>query len=96
MKTFDLSSIIGSIVTVGIALGAGVIGSNANLRTEMHTEMVEMRTEMAEMRTDIRAVEARLSAVAQRQARTEDLLEGLRDALAARGLRDQTARQEPT
>ena len=69
MKTFELLSIIGSIAAVGIALAAVVIGSNANLRTEM--------------RTDIRSLEMRLSAVEQRQARTEGLLEGLRDAVAA-------------
>ena len=71
MKTFELLSIIGSIAAVGIALAAVVIGSNANLR--------------AEMRSDIRALETRLSAVEQRQARTEGLLEGLRDAIAAQG-----------
>ena len=84
MKTFELLSIIGSIAAVGIALGAVVIGSNANLRTEMHS----LRTEM---RADIRAVETRLSAVEQRQARTEGLLEGLRDAITARGLQDPPA-----
>jgi len=67
MKTFELLSIIGSIAAVGIALAAVVIGSNANLRTEV--------------RADIRAVETRLSALEQRQARTEGLLEGLRDAI---------------
>ena len=67
MKTFELLSIIGSIAAVGIALAAVVIGSNANLRTEV--------------RADIRAVEVRLSALEQRQARTEGLLEGLRDAI---------------
>ena len=82
MKTFELLSIIGSIAAVGIALGAVVIGSNANLRTEM--------------RADIRAVETRLSAVEQRQARTEGLLEGLRDAITARGLQDPPAGREPT
>ena len=70
MKTFELLSIIGSIAAVGIALAAVVIGSNANLRT------------------DIRALETRLSAVEQRQARTEGLLEGLRDAIAAQGRRN--------
>ena len=72
MKRFELLSMIGSMVAVGVALGAVVIGSNANLRTEL--------------RADIRALESRLSAVEQRQARTEGLLEGLRDALAARGM----------
>ena len=67
MKTFELLSIIGSIAAVGIALAAVVIGSNANLRTEV--------------RADIRAVETRLSALEQRQARTEGLLEVLRDAI---------------
>ena len=69
MKTFELLSIIGSIAAVGIALGAIVIGSNASLR--------------AELRADIRALETRLLAVEQRQAGTEGLLEGLRDAIAA-------------
>ena len=63
-------------------LGAVVIGSNANLR--------------AEMRTDIRAVESRLSAVEQRQARTEGLLEGLRDAITARNRKSPPPRNEPT
>ena len=67
MKAFELLSIIGSIAAVGIALAAVVIGSNANLRTEL--------------RADIRAVEVRLSAIEQRQARTEGLVEGLRDAI---------------
>ena len=80
MKTFELSSIIGSIAAVGIALAAVVIGSNANLRTEM--------------RADFRAVETRLSAVEQRQARTEGLIEGLRDAMTARSLRDPPSRNE--
>ena len=70
MKTFELLSIIGSIVAVGVALGAVVIGSNAGLRSEL--------------RVDIRALESRLSAVERRQARTEGLLEGLRDAITAR------------
>ena len=83
MKTFELLTIIGSIAAVGVALGAVVIGSNANLRTEL--------------RADIHALESRLSAVEQRQARTEGLLEGLRDAvdaIAARSLRDPPATRE--
>ena len=82
MKPFELLSIIGSIAAVGIALAAVVIGSNANLR--------------AEVRADIRAVETRLSAVEQRQARTEGLIEGLRDAVTDRSLEDPPARNEPT
>ena len=82
MKTFELSSIIGSIVAVGIALGAVVIGSNANLHSDMRTEMQNLRTDV---RGDIRSLETRLSAVEQRQARTEGLLEGLRDAITAQG-----------
>ena len=70
MKTFELLSIIGSIAAVGIALAAVVIGSNANLRTDIRA--VEVR---------LSAVENRLSAVEQRQARTEGLVEGLRDAI---------------
>ena len=87
MKTYELLSIIGSIAAVGIALAAVVIGSNANLRAEMHGHL-------AEMRADIRAVETRLSAVEQGQARLEGLVEGLRDAVTARSLQDPSARKD--
>ena len=93
MKTFELLSIIGSIAAVGIALGAVVIASNANLHAELRAEMQEFRTEV---RGDIRSVETRLSAVEQRQARTEGLLEGLRDAIAAQGRREPDAENEAT
>ena len=93
MKTFELLSIIGSIAAVGIALGAVVIGSNANLHAEMRAEMQEFRTEV---RGDIRSLETRLSAVEQCQARTENLLEGLRDAIASQGRREPDAGQEAT
>ena len=93
MKTFELLSIIGSIAAVGIALGAVVIGSNANLHAELRTEMQEFR---AEVRGDIRSLETRLSAVERRQARTEGLLEGLRDAIAAQGRREPDEENEAT
>ena len=104
MKTFELLSIIGSIAAVGIALGAVVIASNANLHAELRAEMQEFRTEVrtemqefrAEVRGDIRSVETRLSAVEQRQARTEGLLEGLRDAIAAQGRRGPDEENEAT
>jgi len=80
MKTFGLLSIIGSIAAVGIALAAVIIGSNANLR--------------AELRTDIRAIEARLSAVEQRQARTEGLIEGLHDAFLTHSHQDPPSRSD--
>ena len=35
MKTFELLSIIGSAVTVGITPGAVIIGSNANQHAEL-------------------------------------------------------------
>ena len=89
MKTFELLSIIGSIVAVGITLGAVVIGSNANLRAEV-------RTDIAGVRTDIRALEHRLAAVERRQARTEGLLEGLRDAITARSSEAPPARKGST
>ena len=139
MKRFELLSIIGSMVAVGITLGAVVIGSVGNLRTEMqtlrtevrtditdvrtemqslraevstemqslraevntemqalraevNTEMqalrTEVRTDIADVRTDIRALETRLAGVERRQARTEGLLEGLRDAITAQGRRE--------
>ena len=91
MKAFELSSIIGSIAAVGIALGAIVIGSNANLRTEMRAQMHSLRTDIG---ADIRAMEARLSAVERHQARTEGLLEGLRDAITADSRRHSSAQNE--
>ena len=133
MKTFELLSIIGSIVGVGIALGAVVIASSANLhaelrtdiadvrtvmrtlhaevssevqtlRTEVNTEMQTLRTEVntemqtlrTEVRSDIRALEHRLAAVEQRQARTEGLLEGLRDAITAQRGEPPPAPEEST
>ncbi len=106
MKTFELLSIIGSIAAVGIALGAIVIGSVSDLRTEMRAEMHDLRTEMRSLRTEvradisaveahIRAVEKRLSAVERRQAETEGLLEGLRDAITARGTQDPPPGEAP-
>ena len=99
MKTFELLSIIGSIVAVGIALGAVVIGSNANLHAELRTDMQTLRTEVGaemqtlrtEFRTDFRALETRLAAVERRQARTEGLLEVLRDAIMAQRGQDPPA-----
>ena len=118
MKRYELLSIIGTIVAVGIALGAVVIESNANLRTELRTEMQDLRTEVrtdiadvrtdmqtlrtevradiTDVRTDIRALEQRLAAVERRQARTEGLLEGLRDAITARRGEDPPPRKEST
>ena len=100
MKRFELLSIIGSIVAVGIMLSAVVIGSIAGLRAEVRTDIADVRTEMqtlrTEMRTDIRALEHRLAAVEGRQARTEGLLEGLRDAITARGGEAPPARKEST
>ena len=111
MKTFEFLSIIGSIAAVGIALGAVVIGSNANLHAGMRTEMQDPRTDMrvemhslrtgvradlTDMRNEIRSLETRLSAVEQRQARTEGLLEGLRDAIAAQGRQGPHGKNEAT
>ena len=122
MKRFELLSIIGSVVAVGITLVAVVVGSIAGLRTEVRTDIAEVRTEMqtlraevstemqslraevntemqslrTEMRTDIRALEHRLAAVERRQARTEGLLEGLRDAITARRGEDPPAHEEST
>ena len=55
MKTLELLGIIGSVVTVGIALGAVIIGSNDNLHAELRTEMQELR---AEVRTEVRELRA--------------------------------------
>ena len=81
MKTFELLSIIGSIAAVGIALGAIVIGSIADLRAEVHGLRIELRADIRAVEVRLSAVENRLSAVEQRQARTEGLVEGLRDAI---------------
>ena len=111
MKTFELLSIIGSVVAVGITLGVVVLGSVANLRAEVRTDIAVVRTEMQtlreevntemqalreEVRADIRALEHRLVAVEQRQARTEGLLEGLRDAIMATRPQGPPTQKEPT
>ena len=122
MKRFELLSIIGSMVAVGITLGAVLIGSIANLRAEVRTEMQILRTEVraditdvrtemqslraevntemqalrTEVRTDIRALEHRLAGVERRQARTEGLLEWLRDAITAQRSEDPPVRKEST
>ena len=133
MKRFELLSIIGSVVAVGITLGVVVLGSVANLRAEVRTEMQHLRSEVrtdiagvrtemqtlradvstemqtlrtevntemqalrTEVRADIRALEHRLAAVEQRQARTEGLLEGLRDAIMAQRGETPPARKEST
>ena len=82
MSTFELLSIIGSIAATGIALGAVVIGSIANLRTDIRALDVRLL-----------ALETRLSAVEQRLARVEGLVEVLRDAVLACGFRK--PRDEP-
>ena len=96
MTRFELLSIIGSVVGVGITLGAVIVASNANLRAGLRTEMQELRAEVrtdvqelrTEVRADIRSLESRLSSVEQRLARAEGLLEGLRDAVVAQGAGD--------
>ena len=67
------------------ALRAGMHAEMQELRQETRTEAQALRTEVrsdiTEVRGDIRALEVRLAAVERRQARTEGLLEGLRDAI---------------
>ena len=94
MKTFELLSIIGSIAAVGIALAAVVIGSNANLRTDMHGHLTEIRADIRAVEVSLSAVENRLSAVEQRQARTEGLVEGLRDAINTHSHQDPPPRDD--
>ena len=111
VRTFELLSIIGSIFATGIALGAVVIGSNANLHAELRTEMqtlraevgteiqslrTELRAEIADVRGGLRSVENRLAAVERRQARTEGLLEGLRDAITAQRIQDHREQKDAT
>ena len=55
MKRYELLSIIGTILVVGIALGTVMITSNANLRTEVQTLRTEVNTEMQTLRTEVRA-----------------------------------------
>ena len=53
MKRFELLSIIGSVVAVGITLVAVVVGSIAGLRTEVRTDIAEVRTEMQSLRAEV-------------------------------------------
>ena len=74
------------------ALRVGMHADMQELRRETRTEMQALRTEVrsdiTEVRGDIRALEVRLAAVERRQARTEGLLEGLRDAITGAVVRD--------
>ena len=105
VKAAELWSIIGSILGTGVALAGVMILYNTNLHAELRGEMQEMRQEtrseirtlrtevradITDMRGDIRALEVRLAAVERRQARTEGLLEGLRDAITGAMVRDPT------
>ena len=85
MSTFELLSIIGSIVATGIALGAVVIGGIASLRTDIRALDIRLS-----------ALETRLSAVEQRLARVEGLVEVLRDAVLACGFRKPRDEQDET
>ena len=67
-------------------LRAEMKGLRAEMGTEMQSLRKELRTEIADVRGDLRSVEDRLAAVERRQARTEGLLEGLRDAITAQRL----------
>ena len=97
MRTYSLLSIIGMIAAVGFALGAVVVRRNADLHAALRDGMQALRTALrgemqalrTEVRTEIRSLETRLAGVERhqagierRQARTEGLLEGLRDAIA--------------
>ena len=53
-------------------------------RMEIRTLRTEVRADITDVRGDIRALEVRLAAVERRQARTEGLLEGLRDAITGK------------
>ena len=85
------------IAAVGFALGAVVVRRNADLHAALRDGMQALRTALrgemqalrTEVRTEIRSLETRLAGVERhqagverRQARTEGLLEGLRDAIA--------------
>ena len=61
---------------------------------KMQTLRTEVRADIADVRTDIRALETRLAGVERRQARTEGLLEGLRDAITAQRGQDPPVRKE--
>ena len=94
MKTFELLSIIGSIVTVGIEFGTVIVVGRQQIVTTLRTEIrSEMHSLRRELRADIRALK---TALEQRQARTKGLLEGPRDAITTRRPRDPLAQNEAT
>ena len=96
MSTFELLSIIGSIVATGVALGAVVIAGNANLRAELLARIGALETRLSTLETRFSALETRLSAVEQRLARVEGLVEVLRDAVLACGFRKPRDEQDET
>ena len=91
---------IGNVETEVRAVRTELGGRIDRLENRLDGRIDQLRTEMqefrAEVRGDIRSLETRLSAVEHRQARTEGLLEGLRDAIAAQGRREPDGDNEAT
>ena len=94
-------ALAGVMILGNANLHAELRGEMEALRVGMHTEMQELREEtrseiralrtevradITDVRGDIRALEVRLAAVERHQAKTEGLLEGLRDAITGRDM----------
>ncbi len=75
-----------AIIGVGVALGTLILSGQHRLRGEMAAMEERLRGEMAAQGKRLDRVEAGLAELRERVAHVEGVLEGLRDALVARGL----------
>ena len=78
----------GEMETLRVEVQTEIQELRQDTRTEIRTLRTEVRADITDVRGDIRALEVRLAAVERRQARTEGLLEGLRDAITGAMVRN--------
>ena len=80
-----------AIVTVGVVLAGliltsvhGLRGEIAALRADMQEQIGGLRGEIAALRGEIAEIRSELAQLRERMAHLEGLLDGLREAIAAR------------
>lgn len=80
-----------AIVTVGVALAGliltsvhGLRGEIAALRADTQEQIAGLREEIAALRGEIAEIRSELAQLRERMAHLEGLLDGLREAIAAR------------
>ena len=75
----ELTTLLVSVLAVGVALAGLMIGLFAWLRQDVR----ELRQEMREVRQDMGEMRQETAGLRERMSRLEGLLDGLREAVAA-------------